>query len=113
MTTTDTASPAGNPTRYRIGLLGLDILGAAADAHPLAVSALAVRAAREGGLPQPLTPARLDAHIAEARAWLEAEAEAGRDLDPAEVARAFTSLRTGSAPSAAVGDLVPPTPSAS
>ena len=110
MTTTD-APATGN--RYRIGLLGLDILGAASAAHYLAVSALAVRAVREGGLPQPLTPARLDAHLIEARAWLEAEAEAGRDLDPAEVARAFTSLRTGSAPSAAVGDLVPPTPSAS
>ena len=113
MTTTDTATPTGSPIRYRIGLLGLDILGAAADAHPLAVSALAVRAAREGGLPQPLTPARLDAHLLEARAWLEAEAEAGRDLDPAEVARAFAALRTGSAPSAAVGDLGPPMPSAS
>lgn len=117
MTTLDsagspTAAPAPSP-RYRLGLLALDILGAAADAHPLAVSALAVRAVREGGLPAPLTPARLDAHVADARAWLEAEAEAGRDLDPSEVAAAFTALRRGAAPAAPVGELVPPTPSAS
>lgn len=109
MTTTDTT---GSP-RYRLGLLALDILGSAADAHPLAVSALAVRAVREGGLPAPLTPARLDAHLVEARAWLEAEAEQGRDLDPSEVAAAFTALRRGAAPAVPVGELVPPTPSAS
>lgn len=110
--TTPTTDATGSP-RYRLGLLALDILGAAADAHPLEVSALAVRAVREGGLPAPLTTTRLPAHIEAARAWLEAEAEDGRDLDPAEVAEAFRTLRTGAAPAAPVGELVPPMPSAS
>lgn len=111
MTTTPDA--AAIPRRYRIGLLGLDLLSAASASDALAVSALAVRAHREGGLPAPLTATRLPQHLADARAWLELEAEEGRDLAPADVAAAFEAIRTGAAPSAPVADIVPQQPSQS
>jgi hypothetical protein len=86
------------PTVYRLGLIGLQVLGA----HPdgTRTSVLLVRAHREGGLRQPLTPATVAALCDEAWAWAEREAEAGRDITVEDV-RAASAWVSGAQVAAA------------
>jgi hypothetical protein len=90
------------------GLLGLDLLSQRMDTDQQGALALAVRCHREGGLPRPIAPSTIDELLVEARAWLAAEAEEGRDPSTADVAAAFEFLRGSSRE---VKQLVPTMPS--
>ncbi len=96
------------PSRYWPGVVGLQLLADGAGKDPLDAVALVVWCVREGGLPRPLAPSTRDSLIEEAKAYLEREAEAGRDPTSVEVEAAWRALAKGAAP---VADLVPTVPS--
>jgi hypothetical protein len=98
-------------TLYRPGLLGLSLLHEHLNGDRRASAlALIVRLHREDGLPVPITPSRMAAILDDADAWLLAQAEAGTDPAPAELAEAVAALNATPTPAA---DRVPPPPSQS
>jgi len=96
---------------YRPGLLGLGLLHDALDGdRRTSALAVIVRIHREGGLPQPVTPARIAEVLDAADGWLLEQAELGADPSAAELQAAVAALNGAPVPKAA--DVFPaPSPS--
>ena len=94
--------------RHLPGVVGLSLLGE----RSAAATGLILRMYRENGTTRPIAPSTIDDLIAEGAAWLEAEAEAGRDPSMAEMQAAGEYLRGLASVTPKASDVFPaPSPS--
>lgn len=104
----DTTAETDAPRRYMPGAVGLALLGS----RSAEAIGLIIRIHREKGTTRPIAPSTIDALIAEGEAWLNAEAEAGRDPGVDEVRAAGEYLHSIATATPKASDVFPaPSPS--